>query len=242
MKPTTLITGGAKRIGAALAEHLAAAGHDLVLHYRASADEARALSTTLTAKHGTKVTLVQADLAKTESLATFWDGLPPVTAIIHNASHYVRDKLEDFTPANLRTHLAVNIEAPLLLTQGFMAQLPAGVTGNVIVLSDGVKRWSVSPEFFTYAATRQSWDALIDLLASACAPRARANAVALAPTLEGPTDPEGLFDRLAERTPLKRNSNPAEVCAAVDYLLGAAGVTGQTLSLAAGMGLATVRF
>lgn len=242
MHPTTLITGAGKRIGAALARHLAARGHHLVLHYRTARAEAEALATELRASPtAPNVALVQADLENTAALGDFWAGLPPVTHLIHNASHYVRDQLTDFTLANLRAHLAVNLEAPLILTQGYLAQLPEGASGNVIVLGDGYDGWTISPEFFTYAASKHAWGGVIDLVAAALAPRARANVIALAPTLQGAGEDDALFARLAARAPLKRTGSVAEVCAAVDFLLASPGVTGQTLSLANGMGLLTRR-
>ncbi len=241
-KPTTLITGAGRRIGAALARHLAAAGHDLVLHYRTAKAEAEALAAEVRATPaGPSIKLVQADLERVDALGHFWQGLPPVNHIIHNASHYVRDQLESFTIANLRAHLAVNLEAPLLLTQGYLAQLPAGPTGNVIVLGDGYDGWTVSPEFFTYATSKHAWGGVIDLVAAACAPRARANVIALAPTLQGQGEDDALFERLAARAPLKRTGSLDEVCAAVDFLLASPGVTGQTISLGNGMGLMTRR-
>lgn len=241
-RPTTLITGAAKRIGAAIARHLAAHGHHLVLHYNHSKTEAEALATELRAlPTAPTVTLVSADLEKPESLAHFWQGLPPTTHIIHNASRYTRDNLASFTPADLRAHLAVNFESPLILSQGFMQQLPADAHGNIIVLGDDALGWSSSPEFFTYAVSKHGWRAVIDLLAAACAPRARANAVALAPTLPGAQDPEGMFERLAARAPLARTGEVSEVLAAIDFLLATHGITGQTLGLGNGMGLATAR-
>ena len=154
---------------------------------------------------------------------------------IHNASRYARDTLATMTPADLRAHLAVNLEAPLILTQGFMAQLPAGAPGNILVLGDDALGWSVSPAFFSYAVSKHAWVALIELLAASVAPRGRANLIALAPTLPGALDPDGLFERLAERAPLKRTGNVEEILAAIDYLSTAAGVTGQVLHLGNGM-------
>jgi NAD(P)-dependent dehydrogenase (short-subunit alcohol dehydrogenase family) len=240
MQPTTLITGAGKRIGAAIARHLAARGHSLVLHYHRSQAEAEALAHELRAG-GTTVTLVQADLEHTADLATFWQGLPPVTHIIHNASRYVRDTLADFTAADLRAHLAVHVESPLLLTQGFFRQFPAGAAGNVIILGDGTLGWSVSPEFFTYAVSKHAWASLIDLLAAACAPSIRANVIALAPTLPNTHDPVGLFDRLAQQAPLNRTGDVVEVLSALDFLLINPAVTGQIIDLSNGMGIGTNR-
>lgn len=241
-RSTTLITGAAKRIGAAIAHHLAAQGHHLVLHYHHSKAEAEALASELRAlATAPTITLAAADLEKPESLADFWTGLLPVTNIIHNASRYTRDSLANFTPADLRAHLAVNFESPLVLSQGFMQQLPLDAHGNIIVLGDDALGWSSSPEFFTYAISKHGWRAVIDLLAAACAPRARANGIALAPTLPGVQDPEGMFERLAAYAPLKRTGTVDEVLAAIDFLLGSPGFTGQTIGLGNGMGLATAR-
>lgn len=241
-RPTTLITGAARRIGAAIARHLAAHGHNLVLHYHRSkaeaealADELRALTTKPT------VTLVQADLQKPDTLADFWNGLPPVNAIIHNASRYTRDTLASFEGIDLRAHMAVNFVSPLILSQGFIQQLPKSAQGNIIVLGDDALGWSTSPEFFTYSISKHSWRAAIDVLAAACAPRACANIVALAPTLPGVNDPEGMFERLARNSPLARTGEVSEVLAAIDFLLKSPGVTGQTIGLGNGMALATAR-
>jgi NAD(P)-dependent dehydrogenase (short-subunit alcohol dehydrogenase family) len=234
-RPTTLITGAAKRIGAAIAEHLARQGHALVLHYHTSEREALALAERLRAQ-GTAVALVQADLSHPEALSGFWQGLPACNTLIHNASHYSRDPFTKFSAADLRRHLAVNLEAPLLLTQGFLKQLPAGVKGQVLVLGDGVQGGSISPAYFPYAVSKHAWVAIIELLAASLAPHVRANLIALAPTLPNDADSDGLFERLAARAPLKRNATVEEVLAAVDYMLAAPGVTGQVLALGSGMG------
>lgn len=239
-KPTTLITGAAKRIGAAMARHLAAQGHDLVLHYHTSQKEAEALAAELKAM-GCAVTLVRADLADPSSLKDFWRGLPPVTNIVHNASRYVRDTLETMNAENLRAHMAVNFESPLVLSQGFMAQLPEDAKGNIIVIGDDAIGWSVAPQFMSYAASKHAWRANIGLLAAAVAPRARANVIALGPTLEGATDADGLFARLAERAPLKRTGEVSEVLKALDYVFTACGYTGQVLGLGNGMAIGTTR-
>ncbi len=238
-KSTTLITGAAKRIGAGIAQHLASQGHDLVLHYHASRAEVEALAERLRAE--VQVTLLQADLKDLSSLDAIWRDLPPVTNIIHNASSYSRDTITDFSHADLRNHLAVNFEAPLLLTQGFLKQLPQGVKGNVVVLGDDALGWSVSPHFFSYGVSKHAWRAVIELLAASCAPRCRANMIALAPTLPGATDDEAMFDRLAKRAPLERTGTIKEVLAALDYVLNAPGLTGQTIGLGNGMGLITAR-
>lgn len=236
-KSSILITGAGKRIGAALTEHLAAQGHALVLHYSRSKQEAEALAAHLKKNHRIEVTLVQADLADSGALKGFWKGLPPCHAIIHNAAMFERDTVDSFTADGLQQHLAVNLQAPLLLTQGFLAQLPKGITGSVVVLGDGSLGASLGPQFFSYAVSKHAWASVIELLAATLAPRARANLVRPGPTLPGLHDDAAVYGRLAERTPLKRISAPEEICAAVDYFLNAPSVTGQVLSLSGGMHL-----
>jgi NAD(P)-dependent dehydrogenase (short-subunit alcohol dehydrogenase family) len=239
-KPTTLITGAAKRIGAHIARHLAGRGHNLVLHYNQSHAEIEALAVQL---HGLGATvhMLQADLENAGALADVWRGVPPCSTIIHNASRYTRDTVHSFTPADLRAHLAVNLESPLLLTQGFLAQLPADASGNVIVLGDDALGWSLSPEFFGYSVAKHAWNAVIDLLAAACAPHVRANLILLAPTLPGVNDPDGMFERLANHSPLARTGTVKEVLTAIDFILASPGVTGQRIGLGNGMALTTSR-
>lgn len=239
-KPTTLITGAGKRVGAQIARHLAGRGHDLVLHYGSARVETEALATELRGR-GSEITLVQADLARLETLENFWQGLPPVTHLIHNASRYVRDTLTTMTLPDLRAHMAINFESPLVLAQGFMQQLPGGASGSITILGDDTLGHSIAPEFFSYAISKHSWRAAIELVAAAVAPRARANVLALAPTLPGVNDPEGLFDRLAEKAPLKRTGSVEEVLVALDYVLAAPGVTGQVIGLGNGMASALKR-
>jgi NAD(P)-dependent dehydrogenase (short-subunit alcohol dehydrogenase family) len=239
-KPTTLITGGAKRIGAAIARHLAGQGHNIVLHYNQSHDAAEKLAAELRELDVT-VTLVRADLEHLPTMEAFWKHLPPCTTIIHNASRWGRDTIDSFTPADLRSHLVVNLEAPILLTQGFLAQMPAHAQGNVILLGDDALGWSNSPEFFTYAVSKHSWSSLVDLLAAACAPQVRMNIIALAATLPGDADGEAMFKRLAEKSPLKRTSSVPEVLTAIDFVLASPGMTGQRIGLGNGMALTTSR-
>lgn len=239
-RPTALITGAAKRIGAKLARHLASEGYDIVLHYHRSAREAEALAAKLRAL-GATVTLRQADLADTALLGRFWKGLPPCTLLVHNASTFVHDSLGTMTASTLRTQVAVHLEAPLLLAQGFMKQLPKGKAGNIIILGDGEFGWCVAPQFFSYAVSKHAWASVIDLLAGAVAPRARANVIALGPTERNAGDSKETFAMLAREVPLKRESRISDVTAAIDYLLTAEGTTGQVISLANGFGLATYR-
>lgn len=236
-----LITGGGQRVGAALAHHAAREGWNIVLHYHRSHAQAAAVAKTLHETFGVQTNLKQADLRDANALANFWNDLPPVTALVHNAATFDRDTLGSMQPSTLQAQLQVNFTSPLLLTQGFMQQLPANANGSVTILGDGVMGWSISAEFFSYAISKQAWVGALDVLASACAPRARVNMIALAPTLPNSSDTPEMFARLAARAPLQRTGDVADVAAALSYLLTAQGVTGQIVSLAGGAHLQAFR-
>ena len=235
-----VITGAAKRLGAAIATHFASLGYNLVLHHHQSAAEAGQLAERLYETYGVQAQLKQADLSDPAALTDFWEDLPPCGTLILNAATYTRDTLADMKAATLRNQLVVNLESPLMLAQGFMAQLPASASGSITVIGDGTLGWSISPHFFSYAVSKHAWVSLIELLAAAVAPRARANLIALPPTLPNEGEEE-MFARLAARAPLNRTGSAEELLAALDYLRTAPGVTGQVLSLANGMHLTVAR-
>lgn len=237
---TALITGAAKRVGRALALHLAARGWDILVHYQNSQAEAEHLVEEISAL-GRQVAIVQADLADPRAATQIFDaakGLPPVITLIHNASRFERDTLATMDPSGLHSHLAVNLETPMVLTQAFAAQFQKGeYPGNVICLLDGMQGWSISPQFFSYSLSRLAMEQGVPLLANALAPHIRVNGVALGATLPGVMDQPTTFAKLEWVTPLRRTSQPAEVCEAVDFLLRADGMTGQIVNLSGGMNL-----
>lgn len=239
-KPCALITGGAKRIGAFLAQQLAANGYDIVLHYRRSAHEAEALAKTLQAA-GAAVTLRQADLEDTSAVHTLWQGLPPVHLLINNASYYARDTIASMNADSLQRHMQVNMLSPVLMAQQFMTQLPQNTHGNIVMLSDSAYGWSISPQFFSYALSKTSLNAITDLLASACAPHVRVNTLALGPTLSGEMDDEAMFARIANASALKQTSAPEYVWQALSMLLENSVLTGQVLELSSGLALRSYR-
>lgn len=239
-KPCALITGGAKRIGAFLAEKLAAEDYDIVLHYRSAEIDARALAARLEAL-GSAVTLVQADLEDATAVQQLWHNLPPVTLLVNNASCYTRDSIATMTPDDLQKHVQVNLLSPITMAQAFAAQLPAGMQGNVVMLSDSAYGFSLSPNFFSYSVTKISLNAVTDLLASALAPRIRVNTLALGPTLSGQMDNEAMFARIASASALQRSNDPEQVWRALHMLLKTPSLTGQILELSCGMALRSFR-
>jgi NAD(P)-dependent dehydrogenase (short-subunit alcohol dehydrogenase family) len=244
-KPVALITGAAKRIGAFLAQALARDGYDIVLHYHQSEAEAKALQIKLQALNTpdglpVKVHLRQADLTDHDALQNIWKDLPQVEVLIHNASSYQRDTLANMQPAQFDAHMHIHLKAPLFMAQAFAAQC-GDKSGKILLLSDSSYGQSISPEFFSYAASKLALSSITDLLASALAPNICVNTLALGATLADQIYDEEMFDRIAQKAPLKRTSTPDEIIQAMRMLLHAPGITGQVISLANGLALNAYR-
>src|SRR5439155_24543894 len=127
-----LVTGGAKRIGRAIARALAEAGYAVALHHHQSRSEATALVAEITAKGGKAVALA-ADLADeaavTNLLPEATAALGPIGVLVNNASIFENDTVANASREGWDAHMAINLRAPFVLTQQFAALLPAGAGG-----------------------------------------------------------------------------------------------------------------
>ncbi|WP_176484771.1 SDR family oxidoreductase [Sphingomonas ginsenosidimutans] len=224
-----LVTGGAKRLGAAIARAVAAAGYRPVIHYGTS----RAVAEALAAELGGQA--IRADLADADDVAALIpraaaDG--PVFGLVNSASLFEFDRPEAIDPAlAVRLH-AVNAIAPARLAAALAAQ-PGGEDRAVVNLLDQ-KLANPNPDFFSYTLSKAALDSATVLLAQAFAPRMRVNAVAPGLTLPSGEQSAEEFDRTASANLLQRPVGADAVAAAVVYLLGARSVTGQTLFVDAG--------
>lgn len=235
---TALVTGAGKRIGREIALYLAREGWDVALHCRHSSREAEALAAEIVAM-SRETALLQADLADAASSSALIgkaaNVLGPLSLLVHNAAVFEKEGLTHFSHESFTRHMAVNLEAPLHLSRDFAAQAPAG--SNIICLLDGMEGWSMSPAYLSYALSKQGLREAVRLLARPLAPKVRINGIAPGATLEGIGDAPDSFKRLGEKTPLQRTSAPREILAALAFLLGSPGVTGQVIDLSGGMGL-----
>ena len=232
--PTALITGGAKRIGAAFARALAADGWRVMLHCNRSRVLADALAAELAATSAHPPVVVQGDLASPTIGADLFAAAPgPVTVLINNASGFEDDSLADFEVPLWDQHMAVNLRAPALLTQAFAAQLPAGAHGLIVNMLDA-KLNALNPDFFSYTVSKIGLAGLTELSARALAPSIRVNAIAPAVTLvSGPQTREN-FEASHVRNPLGLGVEVEHLVAALRYLINTPTVTGQTLTLDSG--------
>ena len=239
MRPVALVTGGWRRIGAAIAQALAADGWDLALHahHRDGLDPALAgqLEQAGATVHGIAGDLVDADapeLVMRETVNAF--GRAP-SLLVNSASIFRDDRLATLTADSLDLHMRTNLFAPLLLTKAFAATLGDG-DGSIVMLLDQRVRNPV-PDQLAYSLSKQALHVSIRNLARDLAPRIRVNGVA--PGLVLPTEDydDAQWDRLTALMPLERLAAPADIAAAVVYLAHAKAVTGQTIFVDSGANL-----
>lgn len=244
-----LVTGGARRLGKAMALSLAERGCDIALHYAGSA-EAAAETAALIAAKGVKVVTLQADLLiEADSQALVARAVKalnrPLTVLINNASVFEYDTLKSASRKSWDRHMESNLRAPFVLTQHFAAQAPVvGVdamgepmaSACVINMIDQRVR-KLTPEFMSYTLAKMGLWALTQTAAQALAPQIRVNAIGPGPTLQGARQSDSHFANQRDATILKRGSNPVDITAAMAFILDSPSLTGQLLCIDGGQHL-----
>lgn len=234
-----LVTGGAKRIGAAVVSALAQAGHGVAIHARESAAAAKDLASKIVAEGG-RATAVEADLADyaqtKELVAAASAALGPLTLLVNSASMFERDEIGALDRSLWERQFAVNLAAPVFLAEAFAAQVPDGVDCAVINVTDQ-RVLHPSAHFVSYTLSKCALHVATRTLALALAPKIRVNAVAPGPTLPSPRQSAEAFARQAASVPLGHGPSPQEIADAVLFLAQARSVTGQTLIVDGGQHL-----
>jgi NAD(P)-dependent dehydrogenase (short-subunit alcohol dehydrogenase family) len=236
---TALITGAAKRIGRQLALDLAKAGHDIAVHCNASRAEAEEVAAIIR-EMGRKTVVIEADLALVQTperiMAEAGDALGAISVLINNASLFEEDDLDNMTIQSWSRHQDINLRAPVMLAQAFARQVPEGAEGNVINLIDQ-RVWKLNPQFFSYTISKAGLWTATRTLAQALAPQIRVNAIGPGPALPSARMDDAAFRRQGELTLLKRGTSPAEISAAVQFILSQPALTGQMIALDGGQHL-----
>jgi NAD(P)-dependent dehydrogenase (short-subunit alcohol dehydrogenase family) len=216
---TALVTGGAKRLGAAIARALAADGHRIVVHYGRSAIEAEALAAAL---GGVAVGCDLADLAAVDGLIAQAGAAAgaPVDVLVNSASQFESDEAPG-DPALAQRLYRVNCQAPVRLA----CALGEGVAINLL----DQKVANLNPDFFSYTLSKIALAGATEMLARKLAPRVRVNAVSPGLTLPSGDQSAGEFARAGAKNLLRRPVGAEAVAEAVAYLARARSVTGQNL-------------
>jgi NAD(P)-dependent dehydrogenase (short-subunit alcohol dehydrogenase family) len=235
-----LVTGAARRIGRAIALALNQAGYAVAIHAQSSAREAEALRAEI-ARAGGRAAVVQADLADQAQVAglvaSASGALGPLTLLVNNAATFEPDALGALDAARFDRQFAVNLRAPLFLSESFAAQAPPQANASIVNILDQ-RVFKPTPHFVSYTLTKSALHAATRMLAQALAPNVRVNAVAPGPTVASARQTAEDFARQAAAVPLGRGPGADEIAAAVVYLGGARSVTGVTLAVDGGQHLA----
>ncbi len=236
---TVLITGAAKRIGAALACHLGLKGWSVAVHYNTSKAEAMSVVTDIEAAGG-KAIAISADLKdedQTSHLVVDVEArLGPVSALINNASVFEFDDVANASRESWDKHMQVNLRSPFVLAQAFAAALPPGVPGNIINILDQ-RVINLQPGFTSYTVSKAGLWTLTQTLAQSLAPRIRVNAIGPGPTLPSSRQTLEQFERQCVAQPLTRRVEPVDICNGICFILDAGSLTGQMIALDSGQHL-----
>ncbi len=238
-KGTALVTGGARRVGAAIATALAADGWDVAVHYSTSKDDAGKVVDAIRGL-GRHAIAFEADLGDEDAtrglVARVAHALERPLCLVNNASIFEADDATSLAYATLTTHARVNVAAPIVLARTMHQLLRAKDRGVVVNILDQ-KLFNLNADYLSYTLSKAALHTATDLLARALAPKLRVVGVAPGITLPSADQTRRDFARAHTRTPLGRSSSPADIAAAVCFIANAPAITGSTLIVDGGQHL-----
>jgi len=234
-----LVTGGARRIGRAIALAFARRGWDVAIHYASS--RADALATAAAVRElGRRAVVLRADLRREAATAALVPraiaALGRLDCLVNNASRFAADHADSCRYAGLEAHYRINLAAPVILARELARRVPAGAQAAAINLLDQ-KLFNPNPDFLSYTLSKAALHAATTLLAQALAPRLRVVGVAPGITLASGDQTEAGFAQAHARTPLGRSSTPEDVAAAVLFAAESRAITGSTILVDGGQHL-----
>jgi NAD(P)-dependent dehydrogenase (short-subunit alcohol dehydrogenase family) len=234
---TVLVTGGAVRMGRAIAHRLASAGAHIVIHYRHSEEEAEALRSELESRYPVRAFTVQADLSGQDACDQLIENAVKeagsLNVLINNAAVFNKDRIPDVTEKKVMDELWPNLLSPLFLIRRFAGQPGAAKVVNMLdrrITSDDT---SCVP----YLLSKQGLHSLTRLAALEYAPRIAVNGVAPGAILPPPGEGKGYLKEHAGPVPLERECTETEIADAVAFLLENDALTGQVLFIDGGQHL-----
>ena len=233
-----IITGGATRIGAAIAKTLSGPNKEIVIHFNKSRSKAEKLKKELS-ENGTKIYLIKGDLNKENDIDKIMKfsklKLKYFDCLINNASLFENDKLENFTSKSWDKHININLRSPALLSKSF-AKNAKGLNNNIINIIDQ-RVFKLTPYFFSYTISKTGLYTLTKTSAMSLAPKIRVNGIAPGPTIKNQRQSEKHFKKQYLATPLRRQVDVKQICNAVDFFIKNISITGQVLAVDSGQSL-----
>ena len=241
--PVALVTGAARRLGAAIASALHDAGHNLVIHYGRSADAARELAATLDQRRPGSAVAIGANLASLPDIERLARGARArwgrIDCLVNNASAFYPTPLAEVTEGQWDDLLASNLKGPFFLSRALAPDLTAA-EGTIVNLADINGRIALR-RYPAYRIAKAGTLMLTRVLARELAPAVRVNGIAPGAILwaEGAAEMgQGARQRLLERIPLGRLGDPSDIAVLAVLLATRPGyLNGQTISLDGGLSL-----
>ncbi|PPD52124.1 MAG: pteridine reductase [Methylotenera sp.] len=238
-----LITGGAKRVGAAICRELHACGAQLMIHYKTSTAEARALQAELNLQRANSVAIIQGDLLNIAVLPSLVQEtvkhFGKLDVLINNASSYYATEIGAITEDNWQDLVGSNLKAPMFLAQAAANELRKN-HGCIVNITDmHIER--PKKGYVVYSVAKAGLVTLTKSLAHELSPEVRVNAVAPGPVQWPENNPQ--FDevyrqRVISQTLLKKIGEPKDIAKAVKFLVADAPfITGHVLAVDGGRSL-----
>jgi NAD(P)-dependent dehydrogenase (short-subunit alcohol dehydrogenase family) len=233
-----LVTGGGRRVGAAIAKRLARDGWTIGLHCNASRAEAQTVAAEIVKPGGT-AEIFQANLREETSTSAMCDALAARgdwVGLINSAASFDPDDITNFSYDAAAEQLRLNLIAPVYLARRLHQALPQGAHGFVVNISDQ-KVFNPNPDFLSYTLSKLGLTHATAPLAMALAPWIRVNTVAAGLMLPSGDQTEENFKRVHDANLVKRGTTPDDVANACAYLAKAENVTGAIIAVDGGQHL-----
>jgi NAD(P)-dependent dehydrogenase (short-subunit alcohol dehydrogenase family) len=233
-KKLILITGAAKRIGRALALSCAQAGADIIIHYSQSKSAAVDTQKQITSM-GRQAWILAADLSRPDEISNLIlevSRIGALYALVNSASIFGALSLKETSLSEWEKHIAVNLTAPFLLSQGFPRLIGKNTIGRIVNILDW-RAFRPGADHFSYTVSKASLAALTKSLAVALAPNITVNGLALGAIL--PPEDQPITSDILKFVPASRWGGLQEVGEALIFLLtGPTYITGEIINLDGG--------
>ncbi|OUX38703.1 MAG: short chain dehydrogenase [Candidatus Pelagibacter sp. TMED273] len=234
-----IITGGATRIGAAIAKSLVSYDTKISIHFNKSKNSALKLKKELE-EIGAEAYLFKADLnnlKQTQNLIkNAYKKMRGLDCLINNASVFENDNLENFSEKSFTKHLNINLKSPAILIQNFK-KLIKNKEGCIInIIDQRVEK--LTPFFFSYTLSKSSLVTLTKTSAMKLAPNIRVNGISPGPTLKNKRQSDSHFKKQWKSVLLKKKVDLDNICNGIKFLIENKNVTGEIINIDSGQRLA----
>jgi len=233
-----IITGGATRIGSAIAKSLAGYGINITIHFNKSKKLAQKLKIELE-EIGSTVHLIQADLSNIKQLNKIvpyaYKKMRGLDCLINNASVFEKDDISNFTEKSFIKHINTNLKAPALLMQNFKKFVKNRDANIINIIDQRIKK--LTPHFFSYTLSKSALGTLTETAAMKLAPNIRVNGISPGPTIKNKRQSDKHFKAQWKSTILKRQVDINDICRLIKYFIESSSVTGQIISVDSGQSL-----